>query len=105
MASHTKILNISRNKLLKRSQAQHFVDAGVSEWLESGDMIRDLTRAERLALFAIRQTHTSTIPDILPPSEGQGLRWMAPNTQKTPRGEISALVVAARQFCMEQLNG
>jgi hypothetical protein len=104
MASHKKILNISTNKLFKRSQAERFISAGSCDWVQKGHTIRDLDRAERLAQFALRQSHTDTNADVLPPSEGQGLVWRPPTSSQTPRGEISALVVAARQFCEVNAN-
>src|SRR5579875_1076831 len=49
MASHTKVLNISSGLRIKRSQAYRRIEQCVSEWVEDGVSIRDLTVAEMIA--------------------------------------------------------
>ena|SRR6185437_7794319 len=49
MCAHGKVLNISTNQRIKRSQARNRVEQCLSAWVEDGLSIRDLTLAERVA--------------------------------------------------------
>jgi hypothetical protein len=49
MASHSRIINLTNGFRIKRSQALGRIEQCISEWVEEGVSIRDLTLAQRVA--------------------------------------------------------
>lgn len=79
MASHSKILNISKNCKIKRSQAIHRIAGGVAVWVEEGFSIRELTLPERLAARA-QSAETERFGNML--NELPGLKWEPPTAER-----------------------
>ena|ERR1700748_2850071 len=71
MASHSKIHNISSNRYIKKSQAFGRIEQCISDWVEYGVSIRDLTLAE--AIQARSQQAKDREP--LPLAEIHGLKY------------------------------
>ena len=53
MASHSRILNLSNNRTVKRSQALGRVEQCISVWVEADISIRDLSNSERIQARSI----------------------------------------------------
>jgi len=54
MASNARILNLSNNRTVKRSQAIGRVEQCISVWVEVNMSIRDLSNAERIQARSIQ---------------------------------------------------
>lgn len=69
MASHARILNLSSNRTVKRSQAIGRVEQCISVWVERNVSIRDLSNAERIQARSIQarealELESSELPGI-----------------------------------------
>ena len=53
MASHSRILNLSNNRTVKRSQALGRVEQCISVWVDANISIRDLSNSERIQARSI----------------------------------------------------
>lgn len=54
MASNARILNLSNNRTVKRSQAIGRVEQCISVWIEPGISIRDLSNSERIQARSVQ---------------------------------------------------
>ncbi len=106
MASHSKVLNLSRRCSLDKSQALKRIKAGVAAWVEENVSFRELAMAEILSLRVEQQieaeykhTPPSQRADYLPILEPDGHTWEPPAAERYQQRDRWALVAQARQFC------
>ena len=70
MASNARILNLSNNRTVKRSQALGRVEQCISVWVETNVSIRDLSNSERIQARSIQarealELDASELPGIV----------------------------------------
>jgi len=80
MCAHGKVLNISTNQRIKRSQARNRVEQCLSAWVEDGLSIRDLTLAERVAARSEQARLRALEAEVLTGPEVGGCRFVRPDT-------------------------
>lgn len=97
MSPDTRILNLTRNIRLKPHQAEARIAANVSEWVESGKTIRDLSLSEIVALRAKQARHEALRE--LPDAEIPGLKFVGPRCPL-----YAGCVRAAYEFASECRN-
>jgi hypothetical protein len=98
MACHTKVLNISSNRRIKRRQAIGRVEHCVSAWVEFGFSIRDLSLAESIA----KRNEQATMREPLEWAECPGLIYRADERNQAQTRQGYELVKAANQFAEMQ---
>jgi hypothetical protein len=94
MGSHGKVINLTNGWRIKRSQASNRVDQCLSEWVEEGFSIRDLTLSETV----IRRSEQARIREELPFAEWHGLIYEPSKTAVVDRQAQRELVQSANWF-------
>lgn len=91
MASHTKVVNLTDGRHIKRSQAMGRVEQCISEWIEENVSIRDLTLRESIA----RRSEQARLNVPLANAEIPGVVFEPPaNAQAATRREHQLLAEA-----------
>ena len=98
MGTHAKVLNVTSNMHIKRSQALRRIDQCISTWVDSFT-IRDLSLAERVHA----RSQKARLEEALAFAELPGLKFQPPAyAQESTRREY-ALAAEANKFVIECL--
>ena len=93
-----RVLNISKNITVRRSQAKRWIEQCACVWVEEGVSIRDLTLSERVAA----RSQQAAIREPLPVAELPGIQYQpAANAQAATRAGYM-LIQQANAFCGAQ---
>jgi hypothetical protein len=98
MASHTRILNLTRGWYLKHKQALRAVENCAAAWVEFGVSIRDLSLPESIA----KRSEQATMREPLEWAECPGLIYRADERNQAQTRQGYELVRAANQFAEMQ---
>lgn len=103
MASHTRVINLTTGNRLKRSQASNRVQQRISEWVDEGFSIRDLTLAEMVEERSIQSSAEAQEAINLGNTEIPGLVYEPPAQERNFKfqNERAMLLREAREFCRD----
>lgn len=97
MASHSRVFNLTSGCRIKRSQALGRIAHCLSEWVEPGVSIRNLTLAETVA----RRSAQARLEEPLPLAEIPGLIYRPSPTAEISTQHEQKLARIANQFAAE----
>lgn len=99
MASHVRVINLTRGFRLKLNQAERAVEACAAAWVEYGVSLRDLTLAEAIAA----RNEEAKRREPLPYAEIPGLIYEPGASRAASNRQELALAAQANQFFEQAL--
>ena len=90
-----RVLNISKNITVRRSQAKRWIEQCACAWVEEGVSIRDLTLSERVAA----RSQQAAVREPLPHAELPGIKYQPSATAVEAHRAGFQLLQQASAFC------